>query len=219
MTTESPLNKIAVKGADHEAIAKQMIATNTDIALLLDGMSEKPARLKFGCEKVLMILSATNPEKVFPFFDRIVEFLECENKILKWGAIQIIANLAPADKNGRFAPIFARYYSAITGSDMVAAANVIAGSAKIARAHPAMAGRIAREILKVEKANYKTPECRNVAIGHAIAAFEEFFDLIKNKKPVIGFVRRQTQNSRKKVALRAEQFLKRFDATINSSMQ
>ncbi|MCX7045468.1 MAG: hypothetical protein NTX50_08305 [Candidatus Sumerlaeota bacterium] len=219
MPTESLLEKIAVKGADHNAIAKQMIAANADIALLLDGMCEKAARMKFGCEKALMILSETNPEKVSPFFDRIVEFLECDNKILKWGAIQIISNLAPADTDGRFASIFARYYSAITGNDMVAAASVIAGSAKIARAHPAMAECIAREILKVEKANYKTPECRNVAIGHAIAAFEAFFDLIKNKKPVILFVQRQLQNTRKKVALRADQFLKRFDAATNSPTQ
>jgi hypothetical protein len=72
--------------------------------------------------------------------------------------------------------------------------------------------RITREILKVEKAKYErhgnpSPECRNVALGHAIDAFDEFFDQIGGQDAVIRFVRRQRKNARPKVAKKAERFL------------
>ncbi len=59
------------------------------------------------------------------------------------------------------------------------------------------------------RARYRTPECRNVAIGHAILALGDFFDLLDNPRPVLRFVRNQIQNSRRATRNKAEQFLKR----------
>jgi hypothetical protein len=92
---------------------------------------------------------------------------------------------------------------------MITAANTIVGGARIALAYPDWADRIAAEILKVSRARYQTTECRNVAIGHAITAFSEFYDLLKNKMPVRQFVSSQRKNSRNAVRKKAEQFIKR----------
>ena len=87
-------------------------------------------------------------------------------------------------------------------------------SARIALAKPELTERITREILKVEKAKYKrhgklSPECRNVAIGHAIDSFDKFFEQIENKAAVIAFVKRQLSNTRKPVAKKAERFIRK----------
>jgi len=206
------LAEIAARGSDKAAIAERLIASGADIGALIQGMKAKPASVKYGCEKVLRIISKRRPELVYPLFAQIAGFIDGESRILNWGALAMLPNLAAVDTRGMFLPLFDRYFATIPGPDLVSASNTINGAAKLARAKPELADRIAAELLKVEKARYKTPECRNVAIGHAIAALEEFFEHLKRKPPVIRFVRRQLRNPRRPVALNAARFLKRFAA-------
>ena len=93
------------------------------------------------------------------------------------------------------------------GPEMIAAANIIGSAPKIARAFPDLADRIKDEILKVQKAKYKTPECRNVAIGHALTALNSFYDLITEREAVLNFVKKQLKNSRQPVANKAGKML------------
>ena len=95
---------------------------------------------------------------------------------------------------------------------MITAANVIRGGARIAQAKPHLADRIAAEVLKVSRARYQTAECRNVAIGHAILALGDVFDLLNNPRRVLHFVRKQIKNSRPATCKKAAQFLKRVQS-------
>jgi hypothetical protein len=90
------------------------------------------------------------------------------------------------------------------------AANAIAAAASIALAKPHLADRIVKEILKVERATYTTPECRNVAIGHAIRSFDRFLGHVKNRRAVLAFVTRQLDNPRPATSKKAGTFLKRW---------
>jgi len=110
--------------------------------------------------------------------------------------------------------IFRKYYAPIGGTVMVTAANIIGNSEKIVRAKPELADAVTKEILKVEKSSYlnkgdPSPECRNVAIGQAIDAFDQFYDLVGPKTKVMNFVKRQLTNTRKQVAGKAERFIKK----------
>jgi hypothetical protein len=48
--------------------------------------------VKFGCAKVLLLISEQNPRALFPWLDRFVEPLKADNQIFKWQAILIVAN-------------------------------------------------------------------------------------------------------------------------------
>ena len=219
MKTTDLLEEIAFPGSDLAALADRLIAAKADLSMLIEGMKAKPGRVKFGCQKVLQKISEKRPDRVYPYFDEIAAFLEGENKILRWGAILILANLAAVDRENHWGAQFDRFYRAIPGPDMITAANVIRGSPKIARAHPELTAKIIAEILKVERAVYKTPECRHVAIGHALDAFEDLDALTGDKPDVLAFARRQLRNPRRAVAERARKFLTRHDlgATPESS--
>ena len=154
---------------------------------------------------------------MYPFFDRFVELLDSKNSFLKWGAIMTVANLTAVDTKNRFKDIFRKYYAPISGPAMVTAANVIGSSANIVCAKPALVDSVTKEILKVEKASYlnkgePSPECRNVAIGQAIDAFDQFYDRIGPKTKVLNFVKRQLTNTRKQVARKAEQFMSKHSS-------
>jgi hypothetical protein len=212
MGAKGILEKIGEKGWDPERLADSVIERPELLAELFEGLKAPQARVKYGCEKLLRRVSERQPELLYPRFEVFEALLDGENTFLKWGAIQTLANLARVDLQGRIDKLFKKYFTPVRGPDMITAANVIGGGARIGAARPELADRIARQILQVETAEYllhgiPSPECRNVAIGHAIDALCRLFDSLKRKEPVIEFVRRQLGNPRQAVRKKAERFL------------
>jgi hypothetical protein len=208
------LEQLGQKGADIPAFVERVIKKPKEIAELIEALKVEKRAVKYNYEKVLRLASERRPELLYPYFEVFVDLLDSDNSFLKWGAILTIGNLAAVDDLKKFEAIFKKYYSPISGPAMITAANIIGSSTKIALAKPELTERITREILKVEKAKYQrhgkpSPECRNVAIGHAIDSFEEFFEQIDDKKAVIAFVKKQLKNTRKQVAKKAERFIRK----------
>ncbi len=208
------IGEISKKGSDKEKMAEQIIKNPILLSEVFDGLTAKQAAIKYGCEKVLRFISEKDPKILYSKFDFFVKMLDSENNFLKWGAIVTISNLAAIDTENKFEKIFKKYYSPITEKAMIAASNIIGNSWKIALAKPELTEDITCEILKAEKTKYEhkgelSPECNNVVYGHAIDSFGKYYDRIKEQKPVIEFVRRQLNNTRKPVAIKAEKFLKK----------
>jgi hypothetical protein len=206
--------EIGKKGFDAGKFASYAIENPQSIAQLIDGVTAPKGSIRFGYEKVLRFISEQRPELLYPYFDVFKKMSGCDNSFLKWGAIMTIANLVAADSENKFDAIFEEYYTPVTGHVMVTAANIIGSSVKIVSAKPYLTEKIVKEILKVERANYElhgqpSPECRNVAIGHAIDVFDQLFDKIDDKKTILKFVQRQLKNTRKQVVKKAEKFLKK----------
>jgi hypothetical protein len=208
------LEQVAAKGADAGAMADRLINDSEQIPALIEALRIEKSSKKFAYEKVLRLVSEKQPALIYPYFDFFCSLLDHDNNFLKWGAIITVANLTVADAQQKFDAIFQKYFAPISGPAMVTAANIIGSSAKIARAKPALAGAITNEILKVEKAKFllkgrPSPECRNVAIGHAIDAFGLLYDQIVDKAGVLHFVERQLKNTRPQAARRAEKFIRK----------
>jgi len=210
MKNDNLLDRIAQKGSDKEAIAEKIASDPAQIEECIGGLNNRKAPVRYGCGKVLRILSEQHPEALYPHIDTFIKLLDSENNIMNWEGIHVIGNLARVDRDNKIDKILTRYLKPIEGHVMITAANVIGGAARIAAAKPYLAERIVKALLKVEHAEYATAECRNVALGHALDAFEIFFDNIKNKQPVIDLVTKQLDNSRNSVSKRAEKLLKQW---------
>ena len=213
MAKASIVEQLKTKQVDAATAVEELIGDPDLIPQLIEGLQTEKSSAKYAYEKTLRLVSERRPELIYPFFEAFVALLGHENNFLKWGGIMTIANMAAVDAEGRFDAIFDRYYAPIPGPTMITAANIIGSSPRIVRSKPHLTQRIVQEILKVEKAKYDhhgspSPECRNVAIGHAIDAFDQFFDLIEDKAPVVAFVKRQLQNTRKQVAKKVERLLR-----------
>jgi hypothetical protein len=214
MEKQDILEQIAAKGADAGKLADRLINDSKQIPALIEALKVEKSAKKFAYEKVLRLVSQKQPALIYPYFDFFCSLLDHDNNFLKWGAILTVANLTVVDTEKKFDALFEKYYAPISGPAMVTAANIIGSSATIARAKPALTDAIKTEILKVEKAKFllkgsPSPECRNVAIGHAIDTFDELFDQVTDKSGVIAFVKRQRRNTRPQVAKRAEKFIRK----------
>lgn len=205
------------KDADINRITAAVGQCPTLIPELLAGLGAPKARIRYGCEKVLRRLSEGAPELLHSHFDVFAGLLDSQNSFLRWGAIQILANLVRVDREGRFDGIFERYFAPIDGPAMITAANLVGAAARIAHARPDLADRIVRTILGVEAAGYEnrgapSPECNRVVCAHALATFDTILDLVQDRRTreaVIEFARRQLASSRPQVRRKAKELLKR----------
>jgi hypothetical protein len=209
MDASAILEQIGQKGSDKEEIAERVIGEPGLLKTVFEGLSARPASVKYGCSKVLRLISQKKPEFLYPSFDLFVQRLDIDNTFLKCDTILTLANLASVDKANKFEAVFDRYFAPIKGLTLIVAANIIGSAAKIAAAKPALADRIAAELLKVENAKYQTDECRRIALGQAIDSLDELFERIGDKERVLKLVKKQLANTRKSTAKKAEQFLKK----------
>ena len=210
----APLARISRLALNPAQFARKAIRYPLLLAGATEGLKADKPRIKYGCSKALRIISELRPDALYPHFDFFVDLLDHENKILQWDAAFVLSHLARADDGDKCRAIFARYFAAIHGPVMITAANVIQGGARIAQAKPHLADLIAGEILKVATARYRTPECRNVAIGHAIHSLGAILPLLRDPAPAVQFVRRQARNRRPATRKKAEQFLKAHSGSV-----
>ena len=178
---------------------------------IFKGISSTNPRIRYGCAKVLRIVSEENPERLYPKIDFFIQLLDSDLKIIKWNAMDVIANLTRVDTKNRFDDTFDKYYRFLNDDVMITVAHIVDNSGKIAKAKPHLTKKITNKLLKLEKIPTKphlTQECKNILMGKAISAFNMYFYQIENKDDVISFVRRQLNNTRNATKKKAEKFLR-----------
>ena len=207
------VRRLSKAGTDLNRIARSAERSPGLVESVIDAIGADAARPKFAASKLLRIISQQSPKLVYPHFGFLVGLLKSENSILKWNAMMTLANLAVVDQQKKLDGIMDAYLAPICGAALVDAANTIKGAAVIARAKPGLAGKIASQVLQVENATYGTPECRNVAMGHAIEALDQFFPLVEDKAKVQSFVAGQVNNTRPATRNKAQKFCKKWPAS------
>jgi hypothetical protein len=209
MNNSKLLQQISRKDSNKNRIAEKVIKNSELLPELFTGLQATEARIKYGSNKVLIIISKKNPSILYPRLDFFTDQLDSDNNFLKCGAIEIIANLCRVDSAHHFENIFAKYISPIHGHHMITAANTIKAANKIAGIKHNLAEKIAEEIMSVENTDYETEECNNIVIGQAIKTLDDLFPKLKNKKPVFDFVQRQLKNRRPATRKKAETFIRK----------
>jgi hypothetical protein len=182
-----PLAALGQAASNPRQLARKAVSNPQWLEALKKGLGSDQARVKYGCAKTLRFLSEEHPTLLYPQFDFFLRLLDHENKILQWEAVFVLSQLARVDTDDKLAASFRKYFSPIKGPVMITAANVIQGGARIARAKPHLADRVATEIRKAGRASYQAPECRNVAIGLAIVALGDMFPLLRQRRPGLQF--------------------------------
>ncbi|MEW6194845.1 MAG: hypothetical protein AB1521_06805 [Bacteroidota bacterium] len=215
MNNSTLFKKISNKSSNKELIAKQIINNPDLLPQIFEGIKNNKADIKYGCDKVLRIISEKMPLLLYPNIGYFISNLSSDNNLFKWSAVVIISNLSSVDTRNKIDKIIDKYLLPIQGSVLITAANVIKGAAKIAVSKPALADKISKALLGVAKSNYQTKECNNIAIGKTIETFEILYDLVDDKDSLIKFAEGQLNNSRNATKKKAIKFLKKMKEAVN----
>lgn len=187
------------------------VASPPLIAIIVKGIEAKDAATKYKCLKILSLVSAQNPGLLYPYFEVFTNLLNSPQNIVKWNAIDIIANLVPVDSENKFASIFYRFYALLEEGSLITSGHVMESSDIIARCRPDWEPAITKSLLSVEDIPLPTDECRNILRGKVILTFARYFAQSSLQKDMLEFARKQLENSRPATAQKARQFLEKFE--------
>lgn len=177
------------------------------------------AKTRYSCAREVIALSKSEPELILQDLQSISPLLEVKSNVLVWTAIQVIGNLSAHLSESEVWELIPKLVGLMHCQTMITSANAIRALGQIAKNRPVHAEAIVSTLLEVESMNYvlrgePSPECRNVALGHVLAALKSLPASILCRPLVLDFIRRQTSNSRSAVAAKAlslERRLKRRD--------
>ena len=198
------------KEVDIETVAEKVLADSELLSEILDGLTSKEETPRYNCHKVLLHISETNGELLYPKWDYFVEFLRSENSYRKMSAVQIIANLTKVDTENRFEKIFDKYFGLLDDKSMIVAIYVASSSGKIVRAKPKLESEITNRLLDIDETHH--PEGRKPLIkAGAIEAFNLYFTEATDKERILAFVREQQKCDSPKTRKIAQDFLRKWE--------
>lgn len=184
--------------------------------LLFEIIRTDRGAVKYHCEKIIRICSENNPKLVYPYFSEIADLLDSSNNFLKWGAIITLSNLVAVDDARQFDGIYDKYFAMLNSDSMITAANVIENAWKIVLKFPEREPDITARLLAVRENTYlnkgkPSPECKNILLGNILDNFSRYYPLSQRKAEMIDFAVSQLENTRRTVAKRAADFLKKYN--------
>jgi hypothetical protein len=203
------LSDLDKKEVDVESVAKQALKDENLLAALLEGILSKNDTRRYNSFKVLLLISEEHPEVLGPQWGFFVDLLRSDNTYHKSSAINIIANLASADRAGRFERIFDRYFELLDDRSVVTARYVARNAGKLARSKPHLQERITERLLDIDKTHHHQ-ERKDLIKADVIESFEEFFEESPDKERILAFVEEQLECTSPKTRKEAKRFLKRW---------
>ncbi len=210
MDSEKLNEQIRKKEDNTDYLARVVAEDPLLIADLLENVSSGESSVRFKSIKILRTISTQNPAALYPQFDYFAKLLDSSNNILKWNAIDILANLTSVDTGNKFGPMFPKFYGLLGEGSLITAAHVVESSPTIIHNKLDWQTDITRALLSVEGIPLPTAECRNILRGKVILAFNQYADRSPHKKEMLDFANQQLHNSRSATRKKAEQFVKKF---------
>jgi hypothetical protein len=201
--TELADKKITVEEAAQSAIEHPEI-----LADLLEGILAKKEEIRFNSHQVLLHLSERNPEILYPKWDYLAGLLTSDNHYHRYIAINLIANLVTIDVENKFELDFDKYFDNIAGAKTMVAGQAAMNAGKIAKAKPDLRAKITDILLIIDRIH--RGEQTELMKAYAIAAFNDYFDDIADKKKIISFVQAQLNSESPKTRKAAKEFLNKW---------
>jgi hypothetical protein len=190
-----------------ERVAELAVNNRSVLKQVLEGTKSENKRIKNAAAKCLREVSRITPKKLYPEFDFFIKLIDDGDTILKWNAIEVVSNLAEVDTDSKFnGKILNKYFALLSDESMVTAANTITALGRVARNKPRLRKKITQELVKVDTLPHSA-ECRNILAGHALLAFGNYINEVRDDKEIKLFAEKHLKNRRNATRKKAENIL------------
>jgi hypothetical protein len=199
------------KGSDIPFLAQAALNDPAVMLQILDGIASatRNANLRANSSEALQLLSRTNPHELLPHWDYFVGLLSSGNGFAQYPAIHILANLAPADRDGRFSQAFDLFYNLLEGESVMIAGHVAAVSGQIAQAQPHLRSQIVQRLLTAPLAGLEAPR-RELVRGYIVEALDACMTDASDRGPILAFVGQLQKAGSPGARKKATAFLKKW---------
>lgn len=182
------LHKEGNKGA--QRIADLASKDDATLKAVFQAASSADKRVKNAAAKVLQLMSAESPVRLYPRFDFFAGLLEGKDNILKWIATDVVGNLAAVDTEDKVDDrLLARFVRLLADQVMITSAHSVENLGKIALHKPQLRQPITAALLKADSVR-RHPECHNILAGKRIGAMARYVHLVADNAPICGLRKR-----------------------------
>jgi hypothetical protein len=177
-----------------------------------DKLDSRDPKVKYGFTKALLKTGAETPGLLYDHFDQWTRMLNSDNNIFRWTAIDIIGYLSSVDKEDKTDKLINNLIAFLHCGNLITCNHAIFALGLIAKNKPERRSEIILELLGITRDNFKSEECRNIAMGKVIEALKDFPETIRGNKKITDFLIRAGKSTRNATARKAEQLLKKISA-------
>lgn len=203
------------KNANIGAICESAVSDTALLQELVEGLDLKVSiksgeeTVRYNCYKALMQVSNVRPSLLLPWWDRLADMLRSPNSYHRMASVQLLANLAAADTEGRFETIFDQYYDLLDDESVIVATYVASCSGRIVSTRPELESRVTKRLLGIENTHHAAGRKALIVAG-AIETFAEYMEWAGETEAIVHFVRRNEGSASPKTRKLARTFLKRW---------
>lgn len=170
-------------------------------------------KVKYGFAKELLKTGAENPQMLYNQLDLLISLLNEKNKVLKWTGIDLMGYLSSVDKGNKIDRQIQQLVKLLHDGHLITSNHAIFALGLIALNKREHKKKIIKELLLVDKDDFETNECKNIAKGKVLEVLKQFIPDILDDKEAIDFINRATENSRnatKKKAIELSNKIQKF---------
>ena len=190
-----------------DSLVKMAIEDSKKLSKLINNIIVKDDVIRYNSHKVLLLVSESNPEVLYSYWDFYVNLLKSNNNFHKVIGIQILANLSKVDTLNKFENIYDDYCDLLDAKSVMTAAHLAANLGKIAKNKPQLREKLTEVLLDIDKTHHEIGR-KDLIKASIIDSFTDYFNDIKNKDEVVRFITQQLTSKSPKTKKKAEEFIK-----------
>lgn len=181
-----------------------------EIPYLIENLKSSEDNLRFNSFVLAQSIARDEGTLLYPFWQDLAEMLKDSNNFFRSIAIQILAALCTVDQENKFEFIKDDYFSHLHSGSIMTIRYLIQSTSAIFLAKPNLRPFLMSILLHIEKHVNLKPERIDLLRNDILVVFEEIWEKIDNKEPLIEFAEKAIQVKSLKTKKQAKEFLKKY---------
>lgn len=189
---------------------------NNDLIMSLFLICEnKDDITRYQAEKVIRKLSEVNPTILYPFYDRMFNFLDSKDSFIKYGFIISIPNMLPSDLCNKWSFIRIKYLKFLTSTKVIEFSNVVKEIPIILKYHREEEQKIIPVLLDINNHTFLnrgklSHKCIDIAKSAIMDCFYKIYEHSKYKDEIMLFVLENKNSKKSQIVNKANRFIKKY---------
>lgn len=191
------------------------INNNTLLTYLFEICENEEDITRYQAEKIIRRISEINPTILYPYYDRMFNFLDSKNSFIKYGFLISIPNMLKCDLCNKWSFVRIKYLKFLTSTKVVEFSNAVKGIPIIIKYHKEEENKIIPLLLDINNHVFinkgkESLQCIDIAKSAIIDCFNKIYKESSYKKEIMQFVEENKSSKKSQIANKANKFIKKY---------
>ncbi len=202
--------ELNTKNPDFSHIQVWLTINPNEMPFLIENLKSNEDTLRFNSFLLAQRIARDEGALLYPYWEDLVAMLRDSNNFFRSIAIQILAALCPIDLEYKFESIKDDYFAHLHSGSIMTIRYLVQSITAIFLAKPNLRPYLMNILLHIEKHVNLKPERIDLLRNDILIVFEEIWEKIDEKEPLIEFAEKAFHSQSPKTKNQAKRFLKKY---------